>query len=128
MITDSIFNKNKHCLFVNSGSSANLVALSILSSPFIKNPIKPGDEIITPAITWSTTVFPIYNIGAIPVFIDCDPNSLTMLIEQIENSITPDGFEKSSIKHYKSSDLKILKKQEIKFLIKDNFSKIKDFY
>lgn len=78
----------KHGLLVNSGSSANLIALSILSSPEINNPIKPGDEIITPAITWSTTVFPIYNIGAIPVFIDCDPTSMTIDIDQIEKAIS----------------------------------------
>lgn len=77
----------KHGLFVNSGSSANLIALSILSSPAIPNPIKPGDEIITSALTWSTTVFPIYDIGAVPVFLDSDPNTMTMDLNQIEKVI-----------------------------------------
>ncbi|MBD3196374.1 MAG: aminotransferase class I/II-fold pyridoxal phosphate-dependent enzyme [Candidatus Lokiarchaeota archaeon] len=75
-------------LFVNSGSSANLIALSILKSPEIDNPIKNGDEIITPAVTWSTTVFPIYNIDAIPVFIDTNPNTMTLDVDQIEDAIT----------------------------------------
>ena len=45
----------KHAIMVNSGSSANLIALSVLSNPFLKNQrIKPNDEIITPAVTWST--------------------------------------------------------------------------
>ncbi|MBK5114344.1 MAG: aminotransferase class I/II-fold pyridoxal phosphate-dependent enzyme [Candidatus Heimdallarchaeota archaeon] len=78
----------KHGLFVNSGSSANLIALSILSSPAIENPIQPGDEIITSAVTWSTTVFPILDIGAIPVFVDSDPETMTMDVSQIENAIT----------------------------------------
>ncbi|MHA2243705.1 MAG: DegT/DnrJ/EryC1/StrS family aminotransferase [Candidatus Hodarchaeales archaeon] len=77
-----------HGLFVNSGSSANLIALSILASPKISNPIKPGDEVITPAVTWSTTVFPIYDIGAVPVFIDIDPESMTIDIDKLEYSIT----------------------------------------
>ena len=55
----------KYALMVNSGSSANLLALSILSNPILKDKrIKENDEIITPAITWSTTVFPIINIHA----------------------------------------------------------------
>lgn len=78
----------KHGLFVNSGSTANLIALSILSSPNLKDPIKPGDEIITPAVTWSTTVFPIYDINAVPVFIDIDPNNFTINIEQLKLAIT----------------------------------------
>ena len=78
----------KHGLFVNSGSSANLIALSILSSPAIENPILPEDEVITSAVTWSTTVFPILDIGAIPVFVDSDPETLTMDVQQIENAIT----------------------------------------
>lgn len=77
-----------HGLFVNSGSSANLIALSILNSPEVDDPIKKGDEIITPALTWSTTVFPIYNIDAIPVFIDIDPNTMTLDVDQIEDAIT----------------------------------------
>ena len=57
----------KYAIMVNSGSNANLVALSILTNPVIKERIQPGDEIITPAVTWATTVFPIINHGAVPV-------------------------------------------------------------
>jgi len=78
----------KHGLFVNSGSTANLIALSILSSPKIPNAINPGEEIITSAVTWSTPVFPIYDIGAIPVFIDSDPETMTLNIDQIEDVIS----------------------------------------
>lgn len=78
----------KHGLFVNSGSSANLIALSILASPSIENSIKPGDEVITSAITWSTTVFPIFDVNAIPVFVDSNPKTMTMDVDQIEKAIS----------------------------------------
>ncbi|MFH1894734.1 MAG: aminotransferase class I/II-fold pyridoxal phosphate-dependent enzyme [Patescibacteria group bacterium] len=78
----------KHAIMVNSGSSANLVALSILSNPTIKNRLKPGDEVITPAVTWSTTAFPIINIGAIPVLVDVSLEDFNINPELIEKAIT----------------------------------------
>ena len=61
----------KHSIMVNSGSSANLLALSILTNPLLRNKrIKTGDEVLTPAVTWPTTVYPIVNVGAIPKFVD----------------------------------------------------------
>ncbi|MBM3229374.1 aminotransferase class V-fold PLP-dependent enzyme [Candidatus Parvarchaeota archaeon] len=79
----------KYSTMVNSGSSANLVALSILSNRATRGRIKPGDEIITPAVTWSTTVSPIHNIGAVPVLVDIDMESYTIDIDQIRKNITP---------------------------------------
>lgn len=78
----------KYSTMVNSGSSANLLGLSILSNPAIKNPIKPGDEIIVPSVTWSTTIYPIINIGAKPVLVDVNEDYL-IDIEQIKENITP---------------------------------------
>jgi len=60
----------QNATMVNSGSSANLLALSILSNPTIEDRIKPGDEIIVPSVTWSTSIFPIVNIGSIPTLSD----------------------------------------------------------
>lgn len=57
----------KHAIMVNSGSSANLLALSVLREMGV---LSPGDEIITPAVTWATTVFPIANVGCVPVLVD----------------------------------------------------------
>ena len=65
----------KHSLLVNSGSSANLVAISALTShklPAHKR-IQPGDEVITVAAGFPTTVAPILQVGAVPVFIDAKP-------------------------------------------------------
>lgn len=78
----------KHAIMVNSGSSANLLALSLLANPILKNRIKPGDEIITPAVTWATTVFPIINCGATPVLVDVDLETFNIDVQEIEKAIT----------------------------------------
>lgn len=78
----------KHAVMVNSGSSANLVALSILTNPAVKERIQPGDEIITPAVTWATTVFPIINCNAIPVLVDVDLDTFDINPDEVEKAIT----------------------------------------
>lgn len=78
----------KYAVMVNSGSSANLLALSCLSDQHFSRPIRKGAEIITPAVTWSTTVFPISDIGAKPVFVDVDLETLTVDMEQAEDAIS----------------------------------------
>ncbi|RMD58587.1 lipopolysaccharide biosynthesis protein RfbH, partial [Candidatus Parcubacteria bacterium] len=61
----------KHVLTVNSGSSANLVAFSALTSPKLgERALKPGDEVITVAAGFLTTVNPILQNGCVPVFVD----------------------------------------------------------
>jgi len=62
----------KDAVMVNSGSSANLLALFAFSNPFINKHLSPGDEVIVPAVTWSTTAFPVIQAGCVPVFVDCD--------------------------------------------------------
>ncbi len=63
----------KHTVTTNSGSSANLLSFSALTSPRLgKRAIKPGDEVITAATGFPTTVNPIMQNGAVPVFIDVD--------------------------------------------------------
>jgi len=78
----------RHAIMVASGSSANLLALSILTNPATENRIQPGDEIITPAVTWATTVFPIINCGALPVLVDVDLETLNLDVNKIEEAIT----------------------------------------
>lgn len=63
----------RECVLVNSGSSANLLALSALTSPSLgERRLKPGDEVITAACGFPTTVNPIVQNGLVPVFIDCE--------------------------------------------------------
>jgi len=70
----------KYGLMVNSGSSANLLGLASLS-------LKKGSEIITPTLTFSTTVAPIYQLGLIPHFIDVEDKTFTAKIDQIAKAI-----------------------------------------
>jgi CDP-6-deoxy-D-xylo-4-hexulose-3-dehydrase len=79
----------KHVLTVNSGSSANLVAFATLTSPKLKDKaIKPGDEVITVAAGFPTTVNPIIQCGAVPVFVDVDLETLNIDVSLIEQAIT----------------------------------------
>ena len=78
----------KNSVMVNSGSSANLLALFALANPTIERYIKPGDEIITPAVTWHTTISPIFSVGAVPVLIDVKLDDCTIDTSKIEEEIT----------------------------------------
>jgi len=78
----------KHAIMVNSGSSANLLAFSILTNPKLSSSLKPGDEVITPDLTWPTTVYPIFNTGLTPLFVDVDIDSFNINVEKIEKAIT----------------------------------------
>lgn len=79
----------KYVNLVNSGSSANLLALSSLTSvSFGKKALKKGDEIITIACSFPTTVNPIIQIGAIPVFTDIDLKTKNAIPSQIEKAVS----------------------------------------
>jgi CDP-6-deoxy-D-xylo-4-hexulose-3-dehydrase len=81
---------SKSSLLVNSGSSANLVAFYTLTSPKLgERQIKPGDEVITVAAGFPTTVNPMIQYGCIPVFIDVDIPTYNIKAELIEAAITP---------------------------------------
>ncbi len=80
----------KHVLTVNSGSSANLVAFSALTSPKLGDrAIKPGDEVIGVAAGFPTTVNPILQFGAVPVFVDVDLATHNIDATLIEAAIGP---------------------------------------
>jgi CDP-4-dehydro-6-deoxyglucose reductase, E1 len=73
----------KHSVFVNSGSSANLLmALSILENEKLKN-----KKIIVPAVSWSTTIAPFIQLGFEPIMCDCDPESLGLNIKHLKKLI-----------------------------------------
>ena len=85
----------KHAIYVNSGSSANLLAFSAIQdndkfrkTSFDQKFLKQGDEIIVPAVTWSTSIWPISQIGAKSVFVDSDPKTLQMNISAIKKAIS----------------------------------------
>ncbi|MFC1741079.1 lipopolysaccharide biosynthesis protein RfbH [Nanoarchaeota archaeon] len=78
----------KHCLVVNSGSSANLLAVAALCSKDLPRPMKPGDEVITTAMTFPTTLTPIIQNGLVPVFVDVEPDTYNIDARLIEAAIT----------------------------------------
>lgn len=80
----------KHLITVNSGSSANLVAFSTLTSPKLgERAIRQGDEVIGVAAGFPTTVNPIIQFGAVPVFVDVDLATHNIDADKIEAAITP---------------------------------------
>ncbi len=79
----------KDAVMVNSGSSANLLAVAAVVNPRYPNQLKPGDEVIVPALSWSTTVWPLVQFGLVPVFCDHDPKTLNIDPNEIEAAIGP---------------------------------------
>lgn len=80
----------RFCLLVNSGSSANLLAFMALTSPLLKErKIERGDEVITVAAGFPTTVAPIIQYGAVPVFVDVDLESANVDCSQLEAALSP---------------------------------------
>lgn len=77
----------KYAVMVNSGSSANLLAIASL---FYKkeNPLKRGDEVIVPAVSWATTYHPLQQYGLKCRFVDVDINTLNINIESLKKAIT----------------------------------------
>lgn len=80
--------KSKYSLMVNSGSSANLLALQCLINPYRANRLKKGDEIIIPTLCWSTSLWPIIQSNLTPVFVDIDKETLNIDTKKIEKKIT----------------------------------------
>jgi len=80
----------KYLITVNSGSSANLVAFSVLTSPKLKErAIRPGDEVIGVAAGFPTTVNPILQFGAVPVFVDVELGTYNVDASKLEAAIGP---------------------------------------
>lgn len=80
----------RHCSVVNSGSSANLLAFMALTSPLLGDRrIRRGDEVITVAAGFPTTVAPLVQYGAIPVFVDVSLPSYNIATEQLASAVSP---------------------------------------
>lgn len=81
------YTQNKYCVMVNSGSSANLLAIAAL---FYKksNPLKKGDEVIVPAVSWATTYYPLYQYGLKLKFVDIDKETLNFDLNELKKAIT----------------------------------------
>ncbi|AQS58812.1 lipopolysaccharide biosynthesis protein RfbH [Desulforamulus ferrireducens] len=78
----------KYGVLVNSGSSANLVAVSALCSANLEHPLKVGDEVITTALTFPTTLNPILQNGLLPVFVDVEEGTYNLDASKLEEAIS----------------------------------------
>ena len=81
--------RSKHCVMVNSGSSAILLMVAALF--YTKNPLlklNRGDEVVVPAVSWSTTYYPLYQYGLRIKFVDIDLNTLNYDLNQLEQAVT----------------------------------------
>lgn len=113
------------CSLVNSGSSANLLAIAALTSPLLKErQLKKGDEIITVAAAFPTTVAPILQVGAVPVFVDIDIPSYNMDVTYLEQALS-DKTKAVFIAHSLGNifDLKVIKEfcdKHNLWLVEDN--------
>lgn len=80
---------SKFCVMVNSGSSSNLLMVAALFyTQNAKLKLKRGDEVIVPAVSWSTTYYPLYQYGLKIKFVDIDLNTLNYDLEQLEQAVT----------------------------------------
>jgi CDP-6-deoxy-D-xylo-4-hexulose-3-dehydrase len=80
---------SKYAVMVNSGSSANLLAVSALFYTNELPALKRGDEVIVPAVSWSTTYSPLHQYGLKQKYVDIDIDTLNYNLEELEKAITP---------------------------------------
>ena len=76
-------------VMVNSGSSANLLAIAAIANKLRPIHCEPGDQVLVPAVCWSTSVFPLLQNGLCPVFVDADPRTFNITVAELERKLTP---------------------------------------
>ncbi|WP_242201484.1 DegT/DnrJ/EryC1/StrS family aminotransferase [Sphingomonas hankookensis] len=79
---------SNYAVMVNSGSSANLLMIAALCYRKLGSSLKPGDEVIVPAVSWSTTYYPLHQYGLKLRFVDIDLATLNISMDALENAIT----------------------------------------
>jgi CDP-4-dehydro-6-deoxyglucose reductase, E1 len=77
----------EHALLVGSGSQANLLAVAGACSPLRERPLRPGDEVVTPALGFSTTIAPLYQHGLVPVYVDVELETLNPSLDAFAAAI-----------------------------------------
>ena len=120
--------KSPFSLMVNSGSSANFLAFQCLINPYRKNRLKRGDEVLIPAICWSTSLWPIIQCGLKPVFVDVDKKNFNIDLDDLQKKINKNTkalmlFHVLGLSTNMNRLMKILKKKRI-ILVEDNCESI----
>jgi CDP-6-deoxy-D-xylo-4-hexulose-3-dehydrase len=77
-----------HVAVAGSGSQANLLAIAAMLSPLHDRPLRPGDEVVTPAIGFPTTVNPLYQHGLVPVYVDVEPDTFNPSLDAIADALS----------------------------------------
>ena len=104
----------KYALMVNSGSSANLLSSFASCNPMRKNKFKYGQELLIPAVCWSTSLWPFVQAGLKPIFVDVDTDTLNINIEDFKKKITT-NTKVVSVVHVLGNSANI---EEIKYICK----------
>ena len=81
--------ERRHTVLVGSGSQANLLAVAATTSHLHERPLSPGDEVISAAVGFPTTVTPVYQYGLVPVYVDIEPDTYNPSLEAIAAAIGP---------------------------------------
>lgn len=76
-----------HAVMVNSGSSANLLSVAAVTNPARATRLRPGDAVAIPAVCWSTSLWPLTQLGLKPVLIDVDPETLNLSIDSLRSAV-----------------------------------------
>jgi CDP-4-dehydro-6-deoxyglucose reductase, E1 len=84
----ALVSNRTHVVPVGSGSQANLLAVAAMLAPGQERPLAPGDEVVTPALGFPTTVNPLYQQGLVPVYVDVEPDTFNPSLEQIERALS----------------------------------------
>jgi len=79
--------KSNFSIMTNSGSSANLLSVATACNPARKNFLKPKDEVLIPAVCWSTSLWPLIQCGLKPIFMDVDINNFCLDEKRITKNI-----------------------------------------
>lgn len=106
-----------HSVMVNSGSSANLLAFSAITNPIREKHLKRGDKVAIPAICWSTSLWPIIQMGLIPVLIDINPETLNLSLESMKSSLIRHEIKAIMMVHVLGNSTEVGKLLEI---VKEN--------
>ena len=77
-----------HAVMVNSGSSANLLMVEVMMRGHVERLWAPGDEVLVPALSWPTTVWPLVQLGLVPVFTDIDPDTLAIDLDSAQRMLS----------------------------------------
>ena len=111
-------------VMVNSGSSANLLAMSALTNPLRSRHLNAGDRVVVPAVCWSTSLWPIIQMGLIPVLVDVDPTTLNLSIPALKAALKSHEVKAIMMVHILGNSTELgllldLVKEEQLFLIED---------